>query len=181
MIDSAPRMRMRILFIMLFSLCQIRVGDAAHLSFPLASMIQFPPVAKSDSYKDLVCTEQDKSNIFEIISTMAEYGKLSLLMKQSYLKRLGAQIDHVHPLKFLSTILTDPHLKQCLNEIFDDYFKRNGFMDGVGPSLTRQAEKGKLTQYIAEFAAEVGIPPERIAKFFQTQDWEGLVRFLMQN
>jgi len=157
------------------------VHDAARVSSPMASMIQFPPAAKSDSYKDLVCTEQDKENIFEIISTMAEYGKLSLLVKQSYLKRLGAQIDHVHPLKFLSTILTDPHLKNCLNEIFDDYFKRNGFMDGVGPSLSRQAEKGRLNQYIAEFAAEVGVPSERIVKFFQNQDWEGLVRFLMQN
>jgi len=157
------------------------INQASPTLSPIASMIKFPPVAKSEKYTDLICTEQDRSNIYEIISTMGEYGKLSLLMKQSHLKNLGAQINHVHPLKFLSTILTNPHLKECLTDIFDDYFKRNGFMDGVGPSLSREAEKGKLNQYIAEFAAEVNVSPEKITKYFQNQNWEGLVRFLIQN
>ena len=149
-------------------------GTTAQVSF-------LPPAAQSDSYQDLVCTEQEKSIIFEIISTTAEYGKLSLLMKWSHLKRLGTQIDHIHPLKFLSTIFENPYLKSCVNKLFDDYLKRSEFMGGTGPSLAKQAEKGNLNQYIAEFAAEVGVSPESIAKFFQNQDWEGLVRFLTQN
>lgn len=148
----------------------------------LASIIKFPPAGgQSEAYKDLVCTDQDKSNIFEIITTMAEHGKLALLLKQSYLKNLGAQINHVHPLKFLSTIFTNPCLKTRMEPIFDDYFKRNGFMDGLGPSLTREADKGKLDQYLNDFASEVKIPPDRLRKFFQNRDWESLVRYLMQS
>lgn len=151
-------------------------------AFSLASIIKFPPAGgQSEAYKDLVCTDQDKANIYEIITAMAENGKLSLLLKQSYLKNLGAQINHVHPMKFLSTIFTNPRLRACMDEIFDDYFKRNGFMDGLGPSLTREADKGKLDMLIGDFAAELKIPADGMKKYFQTRDWEGLVRHLMQS
>lgn len=146
------------------------------LSSILSSIIKFPPEKKSDAYADLVCTEQDQANIYEIITIMADHGKLSLLLKKSYLQNLGAQISHVHPLKFLSTIVTHPRLRSCLHDIFGDYFKRNGFMDGIGPSLTREVEKGKLDQYIDDFAKEVAVPREKLNKYFQNRDWEGLVR-----
>lgn len=147
-----------------------------------ASIIKFPAdQRKIDSYQDLACTEQDKAIIFEIITTMSEHGKLSLLLKQSHLKGLGSQINHVHPLKFLSTIVTNPRLRECLVDVFDDYFKRNGFMDGIGPSLTRESDKGKLDQYIKDFAEEVKVPKELINRFFQQQDWEGLVRYFLQS
>lgn len=143
----------------------------------IASMIKFPPENKPDAYKDLTCTEVDQANIYEIITIMAENGKLSLLLKKNYLQNLGAQINHVHPLKFLSTIVTNPQLKTCLYDIFDDYFKRNGFMDGIGPSLTREADKGKLNQYIGDFSEEVNTPQEHVTKYFVSKDWEGLVRY----
>ena len=156
---------------------------AAYIQSPMAtilsSIIKFPPENKPEAYKDLVCTESDQANIHEIITTMAENGKLSLLMKKGYLQNLGAQINHVHPLKFLSSIVMQPHLRSCLVGIFDDYFKRNGFMDGVGPSLSREAEKGKLSQYLNDFSEETGIPQDHLMKYFQSRDWEGLVRFFL--
>ncbi len=145
----------------------------------IGSIIKFPPEKPADSYADLVCTEEDKAKIYEILTTLESNGKLSLLVKKGYLQGLGAQINHVHPLKFLSSIVTHPQLRSCLVEVFGDYFKRNGFMDGLGPNLTREADKGKLDQYIEPFANEVGVPREHISKFFQSRDWEGLVRFFI--
>lgn len=147
-----------------------------------ASIIKKPPTKSTElAYKDLACTEADKANIYEIISTMAENGKLSLLFKQGHLKELGSQINHVHPLKFLSTIFSDAHLKSCMYYIWNDYFKRNGFMDGLGPSLGRESEKGKLNQYIGDFAKDVGVPAENLKPYFEAQDWENLVLFLIQS
>ncbi len=148
-----------------------------HYVESIATIIKIPTDKEPNSYQGLVCTEQDKTTIYEIITTLAEHGKLSLLLKQSHLKGLGSQINHVHPLKFLSTIVTNPRLRECLVDIFDDYFKRNGFMDGIGPSLSREAERGKLAMYVNDFSEEVKVKKEDVEPFFRKQDWEGLVRF----
>lgn len=145
----------------------------------MASMIKFPKDEKSPAYSELICTEQDKAAIYEIITLMADNGKISLLFKKGYIESLGKEIQHVHPLKFLSTIVTHPHLTECLFEIFDDFFKRNGFMEGLGTRLSKEAEKGKLGQYIGDFADEVRVPKERLMKYFRNHDWEGLARFFI--
>jgi hypothetical protein len=148
----------------------------------MASIIKKPPVKTAElAYKDIPCTEEHKACIYEIISTMAENSKLSLLFNQSHLKGLGDQISDVHPMKFLSTIFNDPHLKMCMNLIWNDYFKRNGFLDGLGPSLTREMEKGKLTMHIPDFAQDVGVEAEHLRPYFNAQDWENLVLFLIQS
>ena len=148
-----------------------------------ASIIKFPPkeTKTETGYKDLICTEQDKANIYEIITTMAENSKLSLLLKQSHMKQIGAQINHVHPLKFLAAIFSNPRLKMCMIDIFNDYFKRTGLMDGLGPSLQKEAERGKLIGLLPEFAAEVNVPAENLRPYFEAMDWENMVRFLIQS
>src|SRR3989344_8998374 len=109
-----------------------------------SSILKKPPVKAADlTYKDLVCTQQDQAVIYEIISTMADNSKLCLLFKKSHLEQLGSLIDHVHPLKFLSTIFSDAHLKNCMISVWDDRFKKSGFLNGLAPSLTREASKGK--------------------------------------
>lgn len=148
----------------------------------LAAIIKIPPAKPADqTYQDLVCTEADKEGIAKIVTMLGENGKISILLNQGYLKALGAQIDHVHPLKFLSTVFSNPELKASMRKVFDDYFKRNGFMEGLGPNMTREQEKGKLYQYIPDFAKEVDIPIDNIRFFFQTSDWEGLVQFLIDS
>src|SRR3990167_7732362 len=102
---------------------------------------------QKNPYSELVCTSKDKDLIIEIVTTVAENGKFSLLMKQSYLRNLGSEIDHVHPLKFIAVAVSTSYLRSCLIRIFDDYFKRNGFMDGLGESLTNQTNNGTMEPY----------------------------------
>ncbi len=147
----------------------------------IASIIKFPPEGdKGDvSYKELVCSTEDTACISEILMILAEHGKISLLFKQGHLKQLGAQINHLHPLKFLSTIFKDPNLRECMKKVADDYFKWNGFMEGLAPSLTKEADKGKLEKHLLDFAEDIGISPDHIRKYFQNRDWESLVHSLM--
>ncbi|MBI3508977.1 MAG: hypothetical protein HY069_05035 [Chlamydiia bacterium] len=159
----------------------------------LASIIKIPPAETSDSsYKSLLCTQEDKDMIDELITTLGENGKLALLTIQSDVRRLGAQINHVHPFKFLAVIFSTPRLKEHMkNNIFSDYFKRNGFMDGLGPSLSREALKGKLHPYIDDFAKEVNVSPDMLRQLFDNRqwsgsdwsnrDWEKLVYFLIES
>lgn len=148
----------------------------------IGSIIKFPPNGdKGDkSYDELPCSTIDMAIIHEIITGLAEYSRLTLLFKQGdHLKQLGAQINHVHPLKFLSTIFKDPDLRSHMLTIAEDGLKWTGFLDGLAPNLTKEADKGKLEQHLAAFCTDVGIPPDHIKKYFQNRDWESFVRYLM--
>ena len=149
----------------------------------LASIIKFPPPGNQDNkpYNELVCSEQDQAFIQELLTIIAENGKLTLLFKQGHLKQLGAQINHLHPLKFLATIFKNPRLRACMNEVANDYFKWSGFMDGLAPNLTKEADKGKLEQYLQDFCADIKVSTDHIKKYFQNRDWEALVRYLINS
>jgi hypothetical protein len=150
---------------------------AMHLS---ASIIKKPPTKSVEtSFKELICTAEDRAVVAEIITTMAENSKLSLYFKKPHLKEIGAQINHLHPLKFLSAIFSEPELKLCMRFIWGDYFKRTSILDNLAPALTREAEKGKLEQYLKDFAKEVNISAESIKPFFDGQDWENMVLHLI--
>lgn len=145
-----------------------------------ASIIKVPPAPQPElSYKDLIFTEQDRANIYELITTMAQNNKLQLLFKQGHLKTIGAQINHVHPLKFLSSISTNPEIKALMGNLHDDHFKWNELMNGLGAGLTREAIKGKLDIYLNDFANETELSPEDIRPYFESRDWDGFVLFLM--
>jgi hypothetical protein len=148
---------------------------------PLGSIIKFPVTPSQQTYEELVCTDQDKATIYEIITTMAENGKVGLLFKKNHLNELGSHINHIHPLKFLSTIFSNPRLKECMGGIFEDYFKRNGFMDGLGPSLEKEAEKGTLEKLLPGFATEVSVDSDHLRPYFRSRDWENMVRKLIQS
>lgn len=162
----------------------ILIGASSLCSLPLAaSIVKIPlggAIPSELSYQELPCSEQDRAIITEIINTVAETGKLALLLEQSRLKFLGAQVNHVHPLKFLSVIFSNPTLKNGMPKLFNDYFKRVEFMGGLGPNLEREAEKGKLERYLVDFANDISVNPDAIRPFFVLRDWEGLVRYLMQ-
>ena len=151
----------------------------------LASIIQIPPENKAQTYQDLVCTEEHEAKVRELITAMGEKGYLSLLSDQKHLQLVGNQINHLHPLCFLSVVFLDPYLIQCMKIVMDDGFKRSGLLEGhngsngLAHSLTREADKGKLNQYLADFAQEVAIPHDALNPFFQMRDWEGLVRFMI--
>ncbi len=68
-----------------------------------------------------------------------------------------------------------------MSYIWDDYFKRNGFLDGLGPSLFREAEKGKLDLYLEPFAKEIGLQKEDLKPYTDVHDWENLVLYLIQS
>lgn len=147
-----------------------------------ASIIKRPPAKVADiSYKDLVCSEEDQANIYEIISTVGEKPKLKLLFHINHLKELEAKVTHVHPLKFLSTIFKNSYLKSLMYYIWNDSYKKEGFFNGLSPRLTLEAEKGKLDMHLKDFATDLGVSPESLKAYFDVRDWENMVLFLIQS
>jgi hypothetical protein len=148
----------------------------------IAAIIKIPAKVAEETYKDLRCTNDDVANIHNIVTTMASNGKISLLFNhETRLREIGVAIEHVHPMKLLGVIFREPHLKVQMLEIFNDYFKRNGFLDGLIPSMMLQFEKGKLFPFLTDFAHEVKVSENELRPYFQALDWEGLVWHLIRN
>ena len=158
---------------------------------PFGAMIKIP-VENQGDYKNLICTESDQKIIFEVITTISDKSKPYLLWNESDLRQKQIQINHVHPYKFLATVFTHPRLKASMVKIFDDFFKRHGFLDGLGPSLLREAKKGTLSKFMDDFAKELNVKSSDIRNLFvgkdwnkpedwNDNDWEVLVRFLIHS
>lgn len=149
----------------------------------MASIIKKPPVKSTEvTYKDLICTEKHKAEIYELISTIAETDLVSLYDKEDHLNALGDRINgEVHPLKFLAAIFSNPYLKNCMGLIWDSFLKRKEFLKGLGGRLNREMEKKNLFVHLEPFGKEVGIPPENMRPYFDAQDWGNFILFLIHS
>ena len=106
----------------------------------LAGLIKVKP-EKNEPFQNLRLTKDDVENITYIITSLGEQGKLSLLVNKGELQRRGELIQGVHPLKFLTVVIKDNHLKKfCMPEILNDYFKKKNFLDGLGANMTKEAQ-----------------------------------------
>lgn len=160
------------------------LSDAA--ADPMAALIdiRLPPRAPVGdvTYSQLRCTEEDRSNISDLTRTLGKSSKWGILANSVKLIRIGFAINHVHPLKFLAVIFSQPELKECMKLIYDDYyFKRLNFMNGLKDSLNAQASLGKLERYLDDFAEEIGAKSADLLPFVTAKDWDGMVIFLMKS
>ncbi len=134
-----------------------------------------------DGFHQLEISQTDKKLISYIISSMAEKNMFQLGLQKKSLEKRGKQIEHVHPLKFLSFLFSQPHLRQAMQEIRTNYFKWNGFMDGLSKKLDSEANAQDLLPYVEGFATSLNVDSRRVAYYLEKKDWEALVVFLMNN
>lgn len=135
----------------------------------------------SDPYSSLAVTEKEKDMIYTIISTMAENNVIALAFKRGELDHLGKKIHHVHPMRFLGTVFSDPYLKKCMYEISESYFKWGGFMDGFGERMDGEANKGNLLPYCSGLCKSIHADPDAVSSYIQRRKWDGLVKFLIEH
>lgn len=130
-------------------------------------------------YERLPITPDEQQKISKIISTMAENNVFQLLFERKYLERLGQEVHHVHPVRFLGTIFSDPRLVNCMFEIHNSGFKWGGFMDGISARLKEEIKAGNVNSYIPGFAERLNLRFEDVQGYINRRDIEGLVLFLM--
>ncbi|PIS01175.1 MAG: hypothetical protein COT84_03705 [Chlamydiae bacterium CG10_big_fil_rev_8_21_14_0_10_35_9] len=153
---------------------------------PLAGIVKVKPDKNQNkSFSQLRLTKEDQEIITYIITSMAENSKLWLLMHRSELNEQGDKINGVHPLVFLTVIMKDEYLKKvCMPAIFDDYFKRNGFLDGITPNMTVETQKGRTQKYLKDFMKEIQMSlthHDALLELINTKNWEGFVLYLIQH
>lgn len=149
-----------------------------------AEFVQQPAVTESQSginfYERLPISGDEKQKIAKILTTMAENSVFQLLFERKFLERLGQEVHHVHPIRFLGTIFSDPRLVNCMFTIRTSGFKWGGFVDGVSERLKGEIRAGNVDLYIPGFAHQLHIKAADIEAYIHRRDIEGLVLFLME-
>lgn len=133
------------------------------------------------TYNELIRSSKDEEVIAELITTMAEKGKIKLLFIKHHMEHLGDQVRHVHPLKFLGFIFSKPELKGHFKLILTDYFKKSNFIDGLAPALNNEVRTGKIKNYLDDFCKEVNVQQHQVQPYINRRDWEGMLHFLSNN
>ncbi|MBS0628781.1 MAG: hypothetical protein JSS30_00985 [Verrucomicrobia bacterium] len=149
----------------------------------LAEFTQQPTTTESQSgvnfYQRLHISSEEKRKIAEILTTMANNSVFQLLFERKYLERLGQEVHHVHPIRFLGTIFTDPHLVRCMFTIRMSGFKWGGFVDGITERMKGEIKAGNVDLYVPGFAEQLNLRAADIQSYIDRRDIEGLVLFLM--
>ncbi len=135
--------------------------------------------APEELFEQLSITEEDRTMIYRIIDTMARDNVIKLGWKRKSMEKKGRKVRHVHPLRFLGHVFSDPHLHHCMREVHRSGFKWNGFIDGMKDRIEEEAERGGLVPYVPGFAKQVQRNEQKIRHYIEKRDWEALVRYLL--
>ncbi len=131
-------------------------------------------------YDALPITIEEKQKIATILVTMAENNIFQLLFERKHLERLGQEINHVHPIRFIGTVFTDQRLSRCMGRIKRSGFKWDGFMDGFSERLLEEVKARNVNAYVPGLAESLQVDPEVIQAYVNRKDFRGLISFLIE-
>jgi len=133
----------------------------------------------SEPFLQLPLTDKEKRFIKIIISTMAAKNIIQLAFEKHSLESKGDKIHHVHPMRFIGYILSNPDLRNDLKTIKKSSFKWDAFIDGFSKRMKEEFQGDNIYQYVPGFASQVGASQEEINHYIAKKDWEGLVKHLL--
>lgn len=132
-------------------------------------------------YESLPISAEEKQKIAQLLNTMAENNVFMLLFEKKNLERLGQDITHVHPMRFIGTVFSSPRLKYCMHQIRRSGFKWDGFMDGFSERFAQELKANNINAYVPGLAEVLDVNEADMQKFIDKKDFEGLINFLMVN
>jgi len=137
------------------------------------------PSGHIEPFYQLPLEEKEQRLIHELIKNIAEKNVWALLFKKKEMERLGKKINHVHPMRFMGYILSDPKLKKWLREIRGSSFKWDYFIGSFGNRMKEENAKNNIVPYIPGMAHLLHVDQSHILGYFHTKDYEGLVKSLL--
>lgn len=137
------------------------------------------PNMKSAQFSDLPIVDWEKKVIAHIVTNMADKNVFELLLEKRDMESKGRQINHVHPLRFIGYVFSEPRLKRAMKVIKKNPFKWDGFINGFAGRMREEGARNNLARFIPGFAEHLQVDPAEVGPFIQRGDCDGLVRFLI--
>jgi hypothetical protein len=121
----------------------------------------------------------EKKEIGHIVETLGNSSLVSLAKAKSSLERSGKQVDHVHPLQFLSYIFTTEKLKASIHNMRNRSWVWGKFFKGLKSGLEDEYALGNLLPYVKDFSQRVGVDVRIIYPLVEGKHWKEFVDALL--
>ncbi|MBS0621205.1 MAG: hypothetical protein JSS61_07100 [Verrucomicrobia bacterium] len=146
---------------------------------PPAKALFTPPVTldPTDPFGALLITPGERGIIQNLLTTIGSSNLLSLAGQKGELEAQGKQVEHVHPLKFLWCVFSDPSLVPHMESIRENGLKWDPFINGLTEKL--QTVSDTLEPCKSGFAKSLRVNLADIEPFFAEKRWADLVVFLI--
>lgn len=125
-------------------------------------------------------SDEQKSDIAYIVTTLAYTSLVKLKSQESSLKKAGDRIDAVHPLRFLETIFTNEELKVAMRNLEGRSWVWKDFLEGLTDSLKEEYKNNNILQFVDEFAANIKLDSSNFISNINNQKWKELVEQLIK-
>jgi hypothetical protein len=137
------------------------------------------PSEHIEPFYQLPLDEKEQRLIHELLKNIAEKNVWALLFKKKEMEKLGKKINHVHPMRFMGYILSEPKLKKWLREIRSSSFKWDYFIGSFGNRMKEENAKNNIAPYIPGMAHLLHVDQSQILGYFHNKDYEGWVKSLL--
>lgn len=133
-------------------------------------------------FYDQLPTEEDRDNVFFIVSTLGNKSLAKVWKSKSSLKKAGEKIEHLHPLRFLEIVFTNEELKAAMHNLKNRDLMWGEFKGGLYGSLAEEFQRGNLTEeQIYDFAGNIGVDISLFYNAIQQKDWDDMLTILIKN
>lgn len=135
-------------------------------------------------YRDYLAepTPEEKTQIAFIVNTMGMSSLAKIAKQKSSLKKAGARVDHVHPIRFLQVIFLDGKMKASMQALYGRSWVWSEFLSGLEQSLDEeQAKDNILPEHIQDFAQSLNLSFDAIYPMIQQSQWDNFIKFLLKS
>lgn len=151
------------------------------IPLPMAHSLYAADSQSTPRNYDVPLSKQDREDISYIVTSLAKYSWTELLCHRSSIKKAGARVDPVHPLRFLECIFTSEELKAGVHAIRDRKRIWKEFSSGLFESLELESKRDNLTPaQVLDFSNSLGINSAKINQNIQKRRWTELVDQLIE-
>lgn len=135
---------------------------------------------EKDPFWLLPLTDEEQSALRTLIQEVGEKGYWELLTEADKIEKRGDELRHIHPLRSLAAMFSDPYTKKCIAAIMNATFKRPRFVKDYSQRLNHAADRDKLMPYVQGFSVAVKANPEQVRIYIEGRQWEALIKYLLK-
>lgn len=131
------------------------------------------------NYKQQV-TDEEKRLIAYIITTLGNASLLTIAKSRSDLKHAGAQIERIHPFRFLEYVMHDDKVRAAMQNMSKRSWLWKEYFEGIKRSLEEENSRSNLLVHVNNFASKLSISQDAIYSLIQERKWKEFLNVLLE-